>query len=291
MNNRIRKHFTQIPNELINDNTLSRDARFLFVYLCSKPADWKYYVKTIEKDLNFSKDTRLKYMKELIVSGWVEVEQIIKKGGKFGANEIVLNPWPKKSPTVEPQANSSAAEDFGGGKTSPLNNTNTSTNTNKSNNKESIPANETFAGHLFQDQEDSPIKKQEQPGKEKKVAPKKEKEYSAEVKKCYMQCIKLFDEHLRPANKSAQNSWLDTVDKLNRIDKIPFDLITSLVERVRADSFWARNFLSLAKLRKTNKDGIKYIIVFSEQFKERKPIVTPHQQAVADKEIKDYLNI
>ena len=129
MQNNIRKNFTQVPNELINETGLTRDARFLFCYLCSKPDDWKFYTKTVEKELVCSKDSRVKYMKELINAGWISTKQKIKPGGLFGANEIVLNPYPKKPATVkQPQPKKTAADKNGGGNVRPLNNNNTSNN-------------------------------------------------------------------------------------------------------------------------------------------------------------------
>lgn len=91
-----------VPNQLINDINLSRDARFLFCYLCSKPEDWKFYNNTIEKELVCSKDSRVKYTKELKVSGWITVEQKKNNDGSWGENEVCLNPYPIKSDTVVP---------------------------------------------------------------------------------------------------------------------------------------------------------------------------------------------
>ena len=124
MNNLLKRDFTQIPNQLINDPKLSRDARFLFVYLCSKPNDWKYHNSVIQKDMGCSKDTRIKYMKELVSAGWIVVTQKQGQGGKFGGNDITLNPYPNFTDTVKkPQPKSSAAEEKGGGKSTTLNNT------------------------------------------------------------------------------------------------------------------------------------------------------------------------
>jgi len=114
MENKIKKSFTQVPNGLINDNSISRDARFLFVYLCSKPENWVFRTSLIENDLNCSKDTRIKYMKELIDKGWITTYQVKKEGGAFGNVEIELNPYPNFSDAVKTR----------GGKTTPLNNTN-----------------------------------------------------------------------------------------------------------------------------------------------------------------------
>lgn len=93
------------------------------------------------------------------------------------------------------------------------------------------------------------------------------KVYSEEVHSCFENCLKCFDDYLRPTRKSKANTWLDTIDKLNRIDGIPFEVIEYLVKKAREDNFWSQNFLSLTKLRKKNGDGIKYIVVFNEKFK------------------------
>ena len=94
----------------------------------------------------------------------------------------------------------------------------------------------------------------------------KSKVYSIEVHDCFNDCLNYFDEHLHPDEKQ-KNNWLDTIDKLNRIEKIPFDYISKLVKQTREDDFWSSNFLSLTKLRKKNKDGIMYLTVFHERFK------------------------
>ncbi len=131
MKNLIKRNFTQIPNDLINDNKISRDARFLFVYLCSKPDDWTFRTSVIEKDMGFSKDTRIKYMKELTNFGWITTEQAKAEKGKFGQMEIVLNPFPKISDAVKfPIPKKSVSEKDGVGEISPLNNINNNTNTN-----------------------------------------------------------------------------------------------------------------------------------------------------------------
>ena len=98
-----------------------------------------------------------------------------------------------------------------------------------------------------------------------KTKPKKELAFTNEVIKCYTDCIVYFPEHLHP-KESLVKSWLSTIDKLNRLDKIPFELIVKIVAKTRDDDFWSKNFLSLTKLRKKNQDGILYIIVFNEKF-------------------------
>jgi hypothetical protein len=69
--NRIRKDFTIIPNDLIEDNSISDRGRFLFIYLASKSNDWTFYNKQLCKALVYSEDTLRKYMSELENKGWI----------------------------------------------------------------------------------------------------------------------------------------------------------------------------------------------------------------------------
>lgn len=140
MNNSIRKDFTIIPNQLINDANLSRDSRFMFVYLCSKPDNWKYHNSVIERELNCSKDSRIKYMKELAESGWISIEQKRGEGGSFAENNIILNPFPKfvNGVVKKLQPEKTVAGKNGSRKITTHNNTDLFNNTNNFNNTEDI---------------------------------------------------------------------------------------------------------------------------------------------------------
>lgn len=93
------------------------------------------------------------------------------------------------------------------------------------------------------------------------------KNFNPAVGICAYECSKFFPEHLRPKTDSEIDGWRETIDKLNRIDNIPFQAIEQVVKWARSDSFWSANFLSLTKLRKKNKDGVPYIVVFAEKMR------------------------
>ncbi len=103
-----------------------------------------------------------------------------------------------------------------------------------------------------------------------KPCSKSENDFSREVFETYEICLGFFPEHLHPKNP---NDWLEVIDKLHRLDQIPLETVCYLVEAVRKDAFWSKNFLTLKKLRKKNKDGIPYIVVFAEKFKPKEPTV------------------
>ncbi len=107
-------------------------------------------------------------------------------------------------------------------------------------------------------------------GNGKVPAPQKN-EFSKEVQNCYEQCLFLFDEHLRPKTDTEKFKWMQTIERLERIDKVPFEKIIQITRSAREDDFWKNVFLSLTKLRTKNKDDIKYIVVFHEKFKSVMP--------------------
>ena len=47
--NNIKRDFAQVPNTLINDNSLSDRARFLFCYMAAKPDGSKFYQDKMAK--------------------------------------------------------------------------------------------------------------------------------------------------------------------------------------------------------------------------------------------------
>lgn len=94
------------------------------------------------------------------------------------------------------------------------------------------------------------------------------KKYSSESKNCLNECLIHFESHLHPTGKNLEN-WLDTIEKLERIDKIPFEKIIEIVRWARNDDFWRGVFLSIPKLRTNNKEGVKYIVAFNEKKKQQ----------------------
>ena len=93
--NSIKKNFTIIPNQLILDNTISDRARFIFVYMASKPDNWDFYIGFMCKELRLSEDTVRKYINELCEKGWIIKCEQKNISGRFGAVSYILNSEPK----------------------------------------------------------------------------------------------------------------------------------------------------------------------------------------------------
>ena len=95
--------------------------------------------------------------------------------------------------------------------------------------------------------------------------------FSSQIIKLSTRVIKLFPEIIvKDLTNKQKYDWVTTLDKLNRIDELSIFEIEKIIKFGRESDFWSSNFLSVLKLRKNNKDGIKYFIVFQEQMKKKK---------------------
>jgi hypothetical protein len=92
--NNIKRDFSIIPNKLILETSLSDRARFLFVWMASKPDNWEFYNANMCKELGYSLDTLRKYIKELCSAGWLSVCEQNRHSGKFGNRIYVLHSEP-----------------------------------------------------------------------------------------------------------------------------------------------------------------------------------------------------
>ena len=102
LNNKIKDNFTIIPNDIIQNKSLSDRARFLFCYMASMPDEWKFYQGVMAKELGYTKDTLRKYIEELLQTGYLNREQR-RETGKFDSYDYTLNfsPCMEKPVTVK----------------------------------------------------------------------------------------------------------------------------------------------------------------------------------------------
>ena len=96
-------------------------------------------------------------------------------------------------------------------------------------------------------------------------------DYSDLILKAYDHIVLLFPERFRPRSESKKLTWLDTLDKLERLDGYSLQVVYYVAKKTREDEFWQTNFMSITKLRMSNKQGIKYIDYFKERFAKEIP--------------------
>ena len=94
------KGFTIIQNEIINSGKVSLKAMGLFLYLKSKPKDWRFSTLRIQKDFSDGLFAIRKAMKELEEVGLLERKKTKNEKGQFEINYI-FNEAVSENPTTE----------------------------------------------------------------------------------------------------------------------------------------------------------------------------------------------
>lgn len=98
-------------------------------------------------------------------------------------------------------------------------------------------------------------------------------EFNEITNKAFPHFVSLFPINYRPKTKAQKHKWLDCLDKIQRIDKYNLRDVYNVAKELRNDQFWQKNFLSILKFRNNDKNGIKYIDRFMEDYRSKnKPI-------------------
>jgi len=101
----------------------------------------------------------------------------------------------------------------------------------------------------------------------------KKRQYSEKTTKAFSHFAGLFPLKYRPKTEAQKNKWLDCLDKIERLDGYNLREVYNVSKELRNDEFWQNNFLSILKLRNTDKNGIKYIDRIMVQHKaKQKPV-------------------
>ena len=80
------KH-TIISNKLIEEQGLSYTARFVYIYIASRPDGWRFCNNDISKGLGIGRDKARKAILELIDFGYLSLTQARDESGGFSYNE------------------------------------------------------------------------------------------------------------------------------------------------------------------------------------------------------------
>lgn len=83
LRNELKRNYSQIPNEMITDKTISAGELRVLLYLYTKPDTWDVYNKDICNQLDISEQTLTKYWKSLLKSKWLRREIAKDENGKL----------------------------------------------------------------------------------------------------------------------------------------------------------------------------------------------------------------
>lgn len=241
--------FTQVPNEVLDDERLKWADKGLFAYLWRQSDEWQFYENEIIKHAADGRDAFRTAKNRLIEFGYLTIEQTRDKNGRLSLGKWYLNPYPGrkivKSLEKEQDDGVSTVDGFSvDGKTvdgetadgkPTTNNTNSNnTNCNKTNSKKRVTS--------------------ELPSSSDTPRPKNKKKVKYEPdSKPYRCARKLLDEILKnkPDFKIPNlQKWADTFRLMNERDGRTWKTIGDVIVFATQDDFWRVNILSADKLRK-----------------------------------------
>lgn len=88
-------NFTQIPNEVINDNTVSNRALGMYTFMASKPNKWEFSLNGLVSQRKEAKTALLSQIEELIEAGYLEKIKDRDSSGRQLTNKYKLYRKPK----------------------------------------------------------------------------------------------------------------------------------------------------------------------------------------------------
>lgn len=77
----------------------------------------------------------------------------------------------------------------------------------------------------------------------------------------------LFATKYQPKTKTQELNWIECIDKCVRIDGYDLKQLYLVVKFMRNDDFWNKRFMTLLKLRNLDKNGIKWVDRFFDEYK------------------------
>lgn len=225
--------FTIVPNLIFRHKGISAGATGLYSWLFSHDQKTEITVQFICGHFKEGKDAINKKIKELINEGFL-IRKDVRIKGKFAGYNYYLSEKPNKTTVTGKTATvKTAAVKPSTVKPAPVNPQQSNT-TNNSLYKEILK-------------------------KKYKTTKSKTPIYSEIVLKAFPHFVSLFPEAYKPKSEAQKNKWLDCLDKIQRIDKYDLREVYNVSKDLRSDEFWQNNFLSILKLRNSDKNGIKYI--------------------------------
>jgi len=219
--------YTIVPNAIFRYKNISMGATGLYSWLFSHNAQFNVTVEYISGHFKDGRDGILSKLKELELHGFLQRETIRFKG-KFAGYNYILSDKPKaEKPVTEKPVTAKPYTE----KPEPENPEQSNTNNNIVYNKRNT-----------------------------------KKEYSKEFHIALEHIAKLFPDRTRPKTTAQKEKWLKTIEWANKKHSVDPRNLYVLIQKTRNDEFWSRNFLSILKLTKKNKDGVLYLDVFIEIF-------------------------
>lgn len=273
-------NYTVIDNGILKDKNLSLKAKGLLITCLSLPDGWKYSVQGLVSICKEGREAIENTLKELSKQGYLFIEKHNdRENGQFN---YIYNFYEDKSENPHVDNPEQANPEPGNQEVvNPLL-LSTKVLSTKVLSKERLNTKDIkdIMSEVSEDTIEQPVKEEEKYNKEsfeRKI-----------VDKLIDHVVKLNPRQKeKPKTTKQLNAWCDEVEKMIRIDKFSEEEVEMMLDFAITDSFWHKNILSTAKLRKQtdklmiaikakNKGGMEKKLENNGRMDE--PEITPEQR-------------
>lgn len=232
-------NYTVMANYHLDDRSLSLKARGLLSIMLRLPDDWDYTIAGLSKLCREGRDAIQNTLNELIEAGYIIRRRSRNENGSFTGIEYIVYEQPQ--PKVDGQQPEDAEP-------------------------EETQTESAFPYPSFPDMGKSDAGKPQLPSTNipstkltnTPIAPKRgQRRAPIEHDSNAYKGAKYLDEHIcarlpdkPPADEATLQRWAADIERINRIDGYPWELISRVLAYSQSDPFWQRNILSGAKFRK-----------------------------------------
>jgi hypothetical protein len=107
--NKKTRNFTIVPNELIIDPNLTPKAKWILIYILSRPYDWQVYEQEIKRHSKIGRDAIRTGIQELIKASYIDRFKRRNKAGQFTGYEY----YAYEKPTIAHTLTEDGKSDIG----------------------------------------------------------------------------------------------------------------------------------------------------------------------------------
>ena len=86
---KVQSRFGIIPNDLLNNSSITLKSKWLFAYLQSKPDDWDFSADRIKNDTKENRDAILSWLKELEHFWYLQRNRYKEENGQWWVDYIL----------------------------------------------------------------------------------------------------------------------------------------------------------------------------------------------------------
>lgn len=242
LDNKLRKlqfWYPNIPRRLVMAKGISIQAKFVYIYMSCQSEHFEFFHEPMAREMDIAPRTLVKYIEELVQSGWITKGEQMFKNGRKGAVEYTVETSPKKKQKENTDVPKTASSNYATKDNSSINTPINNDNEGKrlSNDNQKVEYSDDFIE--FWKAYGYSIDKQETYKRWKKLSKKDKEDALKAITDYFSDCVNHNRQKRYPAVYISKRTWENDYGKNNTVEEIPEERLDGW-ERSQE---WMRKFI------------------------------------------------